>query len=155
MLKSFVALLLLVPTADPPKENVKDKELPAAAQKELKKLAGKWQMTRGANSKEAGDIKDVEFLCEFDKAEVTFSGNNKKEMMRVTAVDAATDPKCIDLTELKDGKPGRTVEAVYKIDGDTLTIALMVTKGEKQRPVNFDQPKDARGMVWTFKRVKE
>ncbi len=145
MLNVIVGLLLVIPSAEPVPE--KKKELPAEAQKELKKLAGKWRMTKGANATEEADIKDAEFICEFAKDELTFSGNNKKETMRVTALDATTDPKCIDLTELKDGKPGRTIEGVFKIDGDTFTLAFIVTKGEKQRPVGFDKPKDARDGV--------
>jgi uncharacterized protein (TIGR03067 family) len=153
VLTALVALALSAP-ADPPKE--KEKELPEATKKELKKLEGKWQMVTFATSQGEADVKDLEACAVFGGAEMTVSAKNgKKESLRVTAIDTATDPKCIDLVEIRADKTERTLEGVYKIDGDTLYLAFAIPKEGKIRPTTFDKPTDQRVLVWTFKRVKE
>ena len=153
MLAAIVLLALSAP-ADPPKE--KEKALPADAVKELKKLEGKWRVVKAADANKEADVKEDEaILFTFKGAEVTLSYGEKKETIRVTAIDATTDPKCIDLTERRRDNSERTLEGVYKLDGDTLKIALAIPKDGKNRPTSFDKPTDPRAMVWTFKRVKE
>ena len=146
-------LLSLSAVADSPKE--KGKELSAEAKKELKKLEGKWQMIKGATSNGEGDVKELEAFCVISGTELTFSRGDKKETIRVTAIDTTTDPKCIDLVEIRADKTERTLEGVFKLDGDTLLLAFAVPKGAKNRPTSFDKPTDPGTQVWTFKRVKE
>jgi uncharacterized protein (TIGR03067 family) len=155
MFAAFVALSLAASPAEPPKD--KEKELPEAAQKELKKLEGKWKIVKSLDStKEAEpDPKDPALFFVFKGNELTMEFGEKKEAIRITAIDPSTDPKCIDLTEKREGKPDRIIEGVYKIDGDKLLIALCITKDGKERPVSFDKPTDPRTVVWTLKRVKE
>lgn len=153
MLTAFVLLAFSAP-AEPPKE--KEKELPAAAKQELKKLEGKWRLVKAADANKESDVKESEALhFTFKGAELTMSFGDKKETLRVTAIDATTDPKCIDFAEQRRDKTERTLEGVYKLDGDTLKIALAIPKDGKNRPTGFDKPTDPRTMVWTLKRVKE
>ena len=155
----FAALVVFVLAApvDPPKEKEKPKELPEAAKKELKKLEGKWKLLKAADStKEAEpDPKEPTILFVFKGNELTMEYGERKEAIRITAIDPSTDPKCIDLAEKRRDDPERTIEGVYKIDGDTLQIALHIPKDAKQRPVGFEKPTDPRTMVWTLKRIKE
>jgi len=152
MLTVLIVLALTAPT-DPPKEKVK--ELPAEAKKELKKLEGKWQIVKAATSQGEGEVKDLEAFCVISGAELTFSRGDKKESLRVTVIDLTTDPKCIDLAEQLRDKTERTLEGIFKIDGDTLFLAFTIPKDAKSRPTSFDKPTDPRTVVWTFKRVKE
>ncbi len=148
----MLILFTLVAQAEPPKE--KDKELSAEAIKELKKLEGKWLVVKVAaegKESEAND-KDVHFV--FKGTEVRLMSGDKGETLLITALDSTTDPKCIDFLEKREGRPDRTLEGVYKIDGDKLQIALSVLKEGKNRPTSFEKPGD-RAFVWTFKRVKE
>jgi uncharacterized protein (TIGR03067 family) len=152
-------LLLLggvVAVADEPKPGAEDKGLPAEAKKELKKLEGKWRVVKVANGNQEADVKDREVYFVFKGAEVTLTASDKEktETLRVTAIDPATDPVCIDLLEKRAGRPDRTLEGVYKIDGDTLRLAFSVPREGKNRPTSFEKPGD-RATVWTFKRVKE
>jgi uncharacterized protein (TIGR03067 family) len=152
MLTTLVLFALSAPT-DPPKE--KAKELPAEALKELKKLEGKWRLVKAANGDreaEAKECESIHFL--FKGAELTMVSGDKMETIRVTAIDATTDPKCIDLTETRRDKTERTVEGIFKLDGDTLQLALSLPKEGKNRPTGFEKPGE-RTMVWTLKRVKE
>jgi uncharacterized protein (TIGR03067 family) len=56
--------------------------------------------------------------------------------------------------EKREGRPDQTLEGVYRIDGDTLQIALSILKEGKNRPTSFEKPGD-RVLIWTFKRIKE
>lgn len=156
MFAALVAVALVAP-AEPPKE--KEKELSEAAKKELAALAGKWKLTKAANSTTDGEVapkpNDPDMLFVFKGDELTMEFGDKKEAVKIGAIDPKTDPKCIDLIETRRDKTERTLEGVYKIDKDTLQIALCVPKDGKQRPTGFDKPTDPRTMVWTLKRVKE
>lgn len=152
MFAALVALTLIAPAAP-----LEGKELPAAAKKELEKLERRWEVTKSANStgESKPDAQMPKLYLVLKGDELTFEFEGKKETLRVSAVDAGTDPKCIDLLEkLRDNKE-RTIEGVYKIEKDTLRIALRVPDGAKQRPTGFDKPTDSRTMVLTLKRVKD
>ena len=154
MLSALLVLALSSP-ADPPKEKEKEKELPAGAKKELTKLEGKWQMVKAASSQGEGDVKDLEAFCVIKGAELTFSRGEKKETLRVSAIGTTTDPQCIDFVGVRRDKTERTLEGIFKLDGDTLQLAFAIPKDGKIRPTSFDKPTDPRTMVWTLKRVKE
>lgn len=155
----FAALITvaLVAPAESPKE--KQKELPKATKKELASLAGKWKLTKAVNSTTDGEVapkpNDPDMVFVFKGDELTMEFGDKKETVKIGAIDPKTDPKCIDLIEARRDQTERTLEGVYKIDKDTLRIALCVPKEGKQRPAGFDKPTDPRTMVWTLTRVKE
>ena len=72
-------------------------------------------------------------------------------------LDPAVDPKILDIKSLVDKGPitkGTVIEAIYKLDGDTLTLVGYAGE-EKKRPANFDPPKDDGVGMWVLKRVKE
>jgi uncharacterized protein (TIGR03067 family) len=148
VLATLLALALAAP-ADPPKE----KELSAEAKKELKKLEGKWKVAKlGVNGQERTlGPDDRELAAEIKDGKWIFTGVEKAE---IVAIDPTTEPKCIDFKSVEKGRAGTVDEAIYKIDGDTLTIALYQGKG-KQRPANFDTPKDAGTILVVLNRVKE
>jgi uncharacterized protein (TIGR03067 family) len=152
MFAAFVALSLTVPVANPTKE----KDLPEAAQKDLKKLEGKWKAVKlVANEEEDTPTRDgADIFVTFKAHKVTIEGVNS---FQITEIDPTTDPKVIDFKALED-KSGITkdtvYEAIYKLDGETLTIAVYIGAGNK-RPQKFESPKDSSIMVITLKRTKE
>ncbi len=104
------------------------------------------------------DPNKIEAFMVFKGTELTLESSNseKKETLKISAIDPTTDPKCIDLLETLSGNRGeRTIEAIFKIDGDTLLFAMCILQEGKQRPVGFDKPTDPRIIVWTLKRVKK
>ena len=152
----FAAIIsvTLFATADPPKE--KEKELPEAAQKELKKLEGTWKVVKFGDSNGEYEATKRDWFWAFKGVVVTLAfGQAEDETLKIEALDPGSDPKCIDLIESTKRQPDRTLEGVFKIDGDTLQIALYVPKDGKQRPVGFDKPSDRQTVVWTLKRAKE
>jgi uncharacterized protein (TIGR03067 family) len=146
-----LAVVLAAPAADPVPKFTPE------AQKELKKLEGKWRVAKVVGADGEIDTKDRElfFTFEGNKLEMSAGDKDTKENYDITALDPATDPRCIDLSEKRAGRPDRTVEGVFKIDGDTLRFAFAIPRGEKQRPVGFDKPTDPRIIVFTLKRVKD
>jgi uncharacterized protein (TIGR03067 family) len=143
----LLATALLVPAADAPK-------LSEAAQKELKKLEGKWKLQKAATAgmEQAFGPGDPDLVMEMKPdGKWIFTGVDKAV---VVALDPAANPKCMDLKSVEKGRDGAVDEAIYKIDGDTLTVCLYQGKG-KQRPTTFDPPKERDTILVVFKRVKE
>jgi uncharacterized protein (TIGR03067 family) len=135
----------------------KEKALPEAAQKELKKIEGKWKAVKvvlGGN--EDGDGKDR--FIEFKGRKLIVTDDGKEmEFFEVAAMDPSTTPKILDLKALLDEGPltkGSVVEAIYKLDGDDLTIALYIGEGKK-RPEKFESEKESMVIVVTLKREKK
>jgi uncharacterized protein (TIGR03067 family) len=148
---AMVMGVVLAPVrADPPKG------LSGAAKRELKTLQGKWRVVRFLHSdrETTPGTGENEVVVEFKGETVDFDGS---ATAAVVALDPATDPKCLDFKARTGSgvfKKGSTYESVYKIDGDTLTWAVHVGRG-KNRPVAFNKPTDAGGMVMVLNRVKD
>jgi uncharacterized protein (TIGR03067 family) len=149
----LTAIILLAPGDDP------QPKLSPEAQKELKKLQGKWKI-----QKMAGDgmeivlgPNDKELIGEFKGMKWILGGVEEKsrvEKAEVCALDTKTDPICIDFKSLEKSRGDAIDEAIYKLDGDTLTICLYQGQG-KQRPTTFDIPKDKGTVLVVMKRLKE
>jgi uncharacterized protein (TIGR03067 family) len=154
MFAAVVAFSLVV-SADPPKE--KEKGLPEAAKKELKKLEGVWKavkLVREGTEEESPKMGGEDVVIEFKGNALLRNG---KDFLEVTAVDPSTDPKCIDFKAIVDSGPvtkGTVFESIYKLDGDTLLLALH-PEGGSNRPAKFESPKESKVIVVTFQREKK
>lgn len=148
MFATLVALALTAPP-EPPKE----KPFADAAQKELDKLQGKWKAEKLATSTQEHTVPkgDPELVAEIKGRKWIFVGVEKAE---IVAIDSSTDPKSIDLKSVEKGRNATVDEAIYKLDGDTLTICLYQGEGKK-RPTAFDTPKESDTILAVFKRVKD
>lgn len=149
MFAALVSLSLVVATVEEPK-------LSDEAKKDLKKLEGKWKavkaVTNGNEETPMMDGNDV--IIEFKGHKLLL---NDKEVMEVAALDPSTDPKILDIKALADMgglRKDTVLEAIYKLDGDTLMLAVHI--GEtKKRPDKFESPKDSGVVVVTLKREKK
>ncbi len=149
MLPAMVLLLMVAPPEAP--------KFTEAAQKELKKLEGKWKVVEvsvnGTTSKAEEGDEDFVF---------TFKGSRMKAMIgkklfqevEVVAIDPKSDPKCIDTGSLDPKHAGLTQEAIYTIEGDTLRMCSYKGR-DKNRPTTFDPPSDSDTQLVILKRVKE
>ena len=151
----FAAILALSFAAAPLEE--KEKPLPEAAQKDLKKLEGKWKAVKAVvNGNEENEGKEI--FIEFKGRKVIVTDNGKEmEFFEVATLDPSTTPKLLDLKALVDMGPltkGSVYESIYKVDGDDLSIAIYFGEGKK-RPEKFESEKDSMTVVVTFKREKK
>lgn len=151
MIEVLIAIILVVPDAFP------QAQLSPDAQKELKKLEGKWKVLKMAGRGMEIELgkNDLELIGEFKGTKWLFGTAEKRvEKAEIIAIDTKTDPKCLDLKSLEKGRGDAIDEAIYKLDGDTFTISFYQGKG-KQRPTGFDVPKDMDTVLVVLKRVKE
>jgi uncharacterized protein (TIGR03067 family) len=137
-------LLALSAGADP---------LDKAALKELKALEGDWALVRleaGGKKHEPGA--DEQAKLTFQGTKWSFSATG--EQGEVVALGTSSSPKLIDLKKTRRGGGAVVREGIYKVDGDTLTLALYQGT-EKKRPTSFDTPTEAGTVVFVFKRTKQ
>jgi len=52
-------------------------------------------------------------------------------------LDAGKSPKQLDLIELKDGKDGDVMEAIYELEGDSLRLGFSAEGPKGKRPTEF------------------
>ena len=154
MFAALVAFTLAVP-GDVPDD--KEKALPDAAQKDLKKMEAKWKAVKAVvNGMEETDGKEI--FIEFKGRKLIVTDDGKEmEFFEVAAMDPSTTPKLLDLKSVVDMGPitkGTVYEAIYKLDGDDLTLALYFGEGKK-RPEKFESEKDSGVVVVTLKREKK
>jgi uncharacterized protein (TIGR03067 family) len=152
MFTAVVAIGLFV--SGQPVQQKADKDenpLSAAAKQELEKLQGKWRVVKlaGKGMEQILTPNDPELIGEFKGRKWIFTGVDKGE---IVALDPEKKPKCIDIKRLEAGRPDTIDEAIYKIEGDTLTICLYQGKG-KNRPADFDIPKVNDIVLAEFQRV--
>lgn len=140
VLVAGLALVAGVPSDDTVKE-------------EMAKFEGTWQLTSRiiegkpmANDKLADQtisVKGEQYIFHVGgiTAELTFK------------VDPTKDPKTIDITYTKGTYKGRTLQGIYKIEGDTLTMCRAIEPDEK-RPTDFTAKEGSGRTLLVCKRKK-
>lgn len=129
---------------------------PAAAQKELDALKGRWK----AVSMEAGGrALPTESLPEFvftvgANGRATGKSSQEEYQARVS-VDGSKEPKTIDNLHETGSQQGRKQYGIYRLEGDKWTVC-MTRPGvsETDRPKSFET-KDTFNVVFVFKRTPE
>jgi len=120
----------------------------------VKKLEGKWKAAKMVvNGEEQPEPAEAMFI-EFKGRKVRFMDS---DLLEIAGVDTSTDPKCIDFKAVIDFAEiakDKVYEGVYKLDGDTLTIALHLGKDAK-RPAKLESTKDSDVVLVTLKREKK
>ena len=139
---ALAALLVIVPArADTPKD--------AEVKKDVEKFQGKWTV---ASIEENGKLESADEVAMFvvTVKDALFTIKIKDEVTKELTIklDPSQKPAAIDLVP-KDAKE-KTVLGIYKLDGDTLTIAG--TDQNKERPTEFSSAKGVTLLV--LKRAK-
>jgi len=137
-----VFLLTVVPArADTPKD--------AEIKKDVEKFQGKWTVAsieENGKPAPADEVAKFEVTVKGDVFTVKIKDENNREL--TIKLDPTQKPATIDLVP-KDAKD-KTVLGIYKLDGDTLTIAG--TDEKKERPTDFTAGKGVTVLV--LKRAK-
>lgn len=118
-------------------------------------LVGEWQAEKvligGQDFTPKGKGENPRFSFGED-GKLTVTEGDKKPETGTYKVDAKADPPRVDLIP-GAGSKDPTLYGVYKVDGDTLTIA--VADKESDRPTKLEPSKEAKAMVLVFKRAKK
>jgi uncharacterized protein (TIGR03067 family) len=149
MLPAILVLTMLAPP-EPPK-------FTEAAQKELKKLEGKWEIVEIQTDGKTMQPEKGQAIVTFKGTKLKVTVDDKvQQEAEIVALDPTTKPACFDLKSipLNAKREGSTYEAIFKIEGDKLYYSIYNGK-DKKRPTGFDPPKDADTQFTTLKRVKE
>jgi uncharacterized protein (TIGR03067 family) len=122
-----------------------------AADKDLDKLQGTWQMQKlvGRGKEIDGDrARAISYVFDGDSAKRLVNGVDRKDPGTIK-IDASKKPAHIDLKPAKEGDP--TMLGIFEIDGDTLKWCF----SSKKRPEKFESVEGSDNILMIFKRVKK
>ncbi len=126
--------------------------LSAEAKKELTLLQGEWLVKTMGRYGRKIDANDERLKLEIKDVKWIFAGKEKGEFI---ALDGKASPKCFDLKSTEKGRDGAVDEAIFKIEGDTLTICLYQGKN-KIRPTEFETSQESPdNILMIFERMKK
>lgn len=153
MIRTLGLLLLAGGLATARAEEPKKAEEKDPVKIEQAKLQGTWVVESAERDGEALDrivgnklvIKDNGF------AVITKNG----EFKGTFTVDPSKKPKQLDMNHDEGGLRDKKWEAIYKLDGDTLTYCYAEADSEKERPDAFETRKDSRRLLIVLKRKAE
>jgi uncharacterized protein (TIGR03067 family) len=129
----------LVAADDPQREEV-----------EIGKFQGNWTIT----TLERGG-KDLTKTPQFQSPDVVIEGDQfrTKGIEATLKLDPSQSPKALDFSYHKGPFAGQTIKAIYKLEGDTLTIIRANAEGD-ERPTEFSAPAETGKVLAVLKRGK-
>ena len=131
---------------DESKDGAKDKDA----------LQGLWQaIALEANGEKAPDEATKGFQIRFKGDKLVFSPDTDNREHTFT-LDPKSKPKAMDLTPSDGPAKGKKVPcAIYKLDGDTLTICIDKEGKSGKRPTEFKTAAGDGFALLTLERIKE
>jgi len=141
----LAASLVTVPDRPPKTKSDPVKE-------DMKKLEGKWSivsMESNGRTYPAATLQRLQYKLEITRDQFIRETRGRKHAMTFK-VDLSKNPKTMDLTT-NTARP-RTYHAIFKLEGDTLTICQAVGRG--QRPTEFASQGAQRALLMVWKRDK-
>jgi uncharacterized protein (TIGR03067 family) len=117
-----------------------------------KKLAGTWKVDAATfNGDDATALfKEAVLTIEEGKYKVAFGGMND---VGTLALDPAKKPKEMTITGTDGPSKGKTMPAIYEIDGDTLKVCYAIEG--KDAPKEFKSTAENKTLLVTYKRDKK
>lgn len=127
--------------------------------KELKKLAGTWEVvsveSNGRKGAE-GELTGLAYVFEADgKWKLQKDGENQAE--GTYTIDPAKEPPTIDykiVSSISEESKGKSSLGIYKLDGDKLTVCRTWPDNE-QRPTEFVAGEESKCILTVFTRKKK
>jgi uncharacterized protein (TIGR03067 family) len=117
-----------------------------------KKLAGTWRV-------EAATLNGADATATLKAAVLTIEEGKYKLFLGNTdagtlAIDPGKKPKAMTITGTDGPNKGKTIPAIYEIDGDTLKICYTLGGG-KDAPTEFQSTAENKALFVTYKRDKK
>ena len=122
---------------------------------DLKSMVGKWKIEKAElGGKDLTDqLKTLTFEVRDGGKYSTEIGEIKDE--GAFTVDAAKTPKEVDIKPVSGRNKGKTMKAIYKIDGDTFVVCYEFNTESGTRPEKFESKADSTTLLVTYKREKK
>jgi uncharacterized protein (TIGR03067 family) len=128
--------------------------VPAPQDDKAKELDGVWVVESARRGGEAFDRIVGDRLTITNGTLTIKSQQEDREQVAKITVDPKTDPKSIDVQPQDGPDADRKVLAIYKVEGDTLTLCFGMPMN-MERPKNFESTADNMNSVVVLKRVKD
>jgi uncharacterized protein (TIGR03067 family) len=130
-----------------------DAPLPSALRKELEPLQGFWHIIKAEKN---GMTADFDPLGAAKALELEIKDNRwiftGKDKGRIVGLGVNGESKWLDVRSIEPGRAGKVDEAIYRIEGDRLTVCLYQGEG-RRRPTEFKSA-DAETILITLQRPK-
>jgi uncharacterized protein (TIGR03067 family) len=141
------ALLLFLVAADSPK--------PEPDKNELKKVQGTWLVTEQVHGGKKLPGKELaKLVVEISGKKITTrEAGELREETTVILLDPKAKPAAVDLKVTQGPDIDKVVKAIYKIEGDALTVC--VAEPDKDRPTAFAGKEGTGHTLMVFKKVKK
>ena len=125
------------------------------ADAELKAPVGNWTVEKAVfDGKEITNaLKTLRFEIRAGGKYTVDLGTEKDE--GTFTVDPAKSPKELDVKPTGGPNKGKTLQAIYKIDGDTLTVCYEYDTTTGLRPAKFESKDKTTHLLITYKREKK
>jgi uncharacterized protein (TIGR03067 family) len=123
-----------------------------AAAEDWKKMAGTWKVdsaTLNGQDTTAG-LKAVVLTIEEGKYNVDFAGMADAGTVKL---DPAKKPKQMTITGTDGPSKGKTMPAIYEVEGDTLKVCYALDG--KEPPAEFKSTAENKTLLVTYKRDKK
>ncbi len=91
----------------------------------------------------------IKLVIKDDKYTATVGKNTDQGIFKL---DSAANPKTLDITSTDGPHKGKTILAIYELDGDTLRVCYDL--GGKNRPTEFKTKADTQLFLVTYEREK-
>lgn len=141
----LVFLVGLLLAADAPNDALK---------KEKAKLQGQWKVVGlEANGQPSPEDNVPKLTLVFAADKITAKDEDKETPLDYK-LDVSTTPKLLDVTFREGDQKGKTLEAIYALDGDNLKICVNLGEA-KNRPGEFATKQDSGLVLLILKREKK
>ncbi|AWM41337.1 hypothetical protein GobsT_00340 [Gemmata obscuriglobus] len=121
---------------------------------DLKSMVGNWTVEKA----ELGG-KDSTVVFKTLKFEIREGGKYTVELGEkdegAFTVNASKSPKEMDIMSDQGPNKGKTIKAIYKLDGDALTVCYNLDPNKPARPEKFESPASSKTFLVTYKRAKK
>lgn len=109
----------------------------AAAKDDKQALEGTWKVVKKLKNGESVDLKAPAATLKFSGDVVSLSEGGEQQSAGTFAIDPSKSPKRITLTGTSGQNAGRTFEAIYELDGDSLKLAYGIGDNAAAPPKDF------------------
>lgn len=131
-----------------------DQAKPILDQAALKKLEGKWQLTRREHGGANTDAKEIKAVTVEVKGTTLIirDGAEVKEEAVITGLNPKAVPATLDLKITKGTGKGDGIAGIYKLDGETLRIGI--AEPGKDRPTKLEGAAGTGHTLLVLKKAK-